>query len=169
MSAFKMTKIARLAAGTCLLAAGATSALAVPPEQYPFEANYVQALYGCVKQCESHVPPGIPPQQVSVYCPQRCRGMLSYEPTVVAPPGTTGGGGLDCLLNSIGNWGFYGACQAIWTVTTSGLGQVSNLVAALLGGNTQLAQQLVNTAKGVADPCGYLKSQLDAQLARQCQ
>lgn len=170
MTALNWTTLTRAAAGACLLGLATRSTFALPPINVPVGANYAQALYACETQCTSHVPPGISPQQAAAYCPGRCQQMLHYEPAVINPPGTTGSGGIsNCLLSEIGNWGFYGACQIIWSVTTSGLGSVTSLVASILGGNSQLAQQLVNAAKGAANPCGYLKMQLDAELAQQCQ
>jgi hypothetical protein len=166
MLLIKALRIASVASTVGIVSFGARLIFAVPPVQVPYQANYYNALYSCERQCDAHIPPTMNTQYGTQYCASSCYQMLHATPSVPVTPAS--GGNVNCTLTMIGDWGFYGACQAIWTVTTAGLGQVTNLVASLLGGNMQAAQGLVNAAKGAADPCNYLKTQLDAQYQAWC-
>jgi hypothetical protein len=162
------SRIASVALATGMLTMSASSTFALPPQQVPIGAKLAEARYACGMQCASHPPPGVTSQQAESFCASKCQQLLTFSPNP-APTPFPGGGISNCTLSLWGNWAFYGTCQVIWTVTTSGLGDVTSLVASLLGGNTQVAQSLVNAAKGQGDPCGFLKAQIDAEYAASCQ
>jgi len=136
------------------------SALALPPQNSLWQANFVQAMNSCVNSCLKSPAlakyPGLSAFQRQQMCADKCNTLMHPSEGVGAP----GSGSGTCSLETqIAMDAWYGICTVDLAVLTQGGSPVVQGLANIIG-NAQLAGILVSKAVGVADPCGYVKAQV---------
>jgi hypothetical protein len=138
------------------------SALALPPQNSPWQANYAQAMYSCVNQCLKSGAlakkyPGLSEFQRQQLCANECNNLAHPNEGVGSPD--AGRGGPCSLETQIAMDAWYGICVVDLAVLTQGGSPLVQGLANIIG-NAQLAGILVSKAVGLADPCGYVKQQV---------
>jgi len=146
---------------------GTASVLALTPQTAPTRANYATVMMSCVKACESHMPASLPPGMTpQAFCGPYCNALSLGSPGYPqTPTGQSVGSFIipNCKLSQGAIWAWNKACTLEEAMLTQGGGVLGQALSGLLGGNTGLANQLIQQAKQSGDPCAYITSQLQAQ------